>query len=366
MAGFRPVPRCVQCLDARRTERFADAEPAGDKMNVAVFSTKAYDREFLSAANEAARHELVFLESRLTPETCRLADGFPAVCAFVNDQLDASVLLPLSREGVQLIALRSAGFNHVDLPAAEQLGMTVARVPAYSPHGVAEHTVALMLALNRKIPRAYNRVRDGNFSLDGLLGFDFKGRTVGVIGTGKIGAAVAKIMAGFDCRVLAYDVARNPDVEALGGRYVTTDELFSQSDIVTLHCPLVPATYHIINEESLARMKRGVMLINTSRGALLDTRAAVRALKSGKVGYLGLDVYEEEAGLFFEDLSTRVIQDDVFSRMLTFPNVIITGHQAFFTRNALEAIARETLENISAFERQQRPPGLITAELVRA
>lgn len=335
-------------------------------MKVAVFSTKSYDRDFLSAANRETEHELVFLEPRLTPQTCRLADGFPAICAFVNDQLDASVLLPLSRQGTELIALRSAGFNHVDLPAAEQLGMTVTRVPAYSPHGVAEHTVALMLALNRKIPRAYNRVREGNFALDGLLGFDFHGRTVGIIGTGKIGAVVAKIMAGFECRILVYDVARNPDVEALGAKYVSTEELFAQSDIITLHCPLVPATHHLINEEAIARMKRGVMLINTSRGALVDTQAVVRALKSGKIGYLGLDVYEEEADLFFEDLSTRVIQDDVFSRMLTFPNVIITGHQAFFTRNALEAIARETLENITAFEQGRRPPGLITAELVRA
>ena len=335
-------------------------------MKVAVFSTKSYDREFLSAANHETDHELVFFEPRLTPQTCRLADGFPAVCPFVNDQLDASVLLPLSRQGTELIALRSAGFNHVDLQAAEQLGMTVTRVPAYSPHGVAEHTVALMLALNRKIPRAYNRVREGNFALDGLLGFDFYGRTVGIIGTGKIGAVVAKIMTGFECRVLAYDVASNPDVEALGAKYVSTEELFAQSDIITLHCPLVPATYHIIDEEAIARMKRGVMLINTSRGALVDTRAVVRGLKSGKIGYLGLDVYEEEADLFFEDLSTRVIQDDVFSRMLTFPNVIITGHQAFFTRTALEAIARETLENVTAFEQGRRPPGLITAELVRA
>ncbi|NUQ63367.1 MAG: 2-hydroxyacid dehydrogenase [Pirellulales bacterium] len=335
-------------------------------MKVAVFSTKPYDREFLAAANATAGHELVFFEPRLTPQTCRLVDDFPAVCAFVNDQLDASVLLPLSRQGVKLIALRSAGFNHVDLQAAEQLGMTVTRVPAYSPHGVAEHTVALMLALNRKIPRAYNRVREGNFALDGLLGFDFCGRTVGIIGTGKIGAVVARILAGFGCRVLAYDVGANPDVEAIGGKYVSTEELFAQSDIITLHCPLVPATYHVVNEEAIARMKRGVMLINTSRGALIDTQAVVRALKSGKIGYLGLDVYEEEAGLFFEDLSTRVIQDDVFSRMLTFPNVIITGHQAFFTRNALEAIAQETLANITAHERVQRPPGLITSEVVRA
>lgn len=335
-------------------------------MKVAVFSTKPYDREFLLAANEEANHELMFYESRLTPETARLADGYPAVCAFVNDQLDAQVLLMLSRMNVELIALRSAGFNHVDLPAAEQLGFTVTRVPAYSPEAVAEHTVALILALARKLHRAYSRVRDGNFSLDGLLGFDIHGRTVGIIGTGKIGAAVAQIMKGFGCELLAHDVHHNPTVEALGGRYVSRMELFENSDIITLHCPLVPATYHIIDEESLARMKRGVMLINTSRGALVDTRSVIRALKSGKVGALGLDVYEEEADLFFEDLSNRVIQDDVFSRILTFPNVLITGHQAFFTRNAMEAIGRETIRNITAYERDERPAGLLTAEMVRA
>jgi D-lactate dehydrogenase len=335
-------------------------------MKVAVFSTKPYDREFFTAANEQTGHELVFFEPRLTPQTYRLADGFGAICVFVNDQLDATVLLPTSLQGVELIALRCAGFNHVDLAAAEQLGMTVTRVPAYSPHGVAEHSVALMLALNRKIPKAYNRIREGNFALDGLLGFDFYQKTVGVVGTGKIGAVVARIMAGFGCRVLAYDVIHNPEAVAAGAEYVSTEELFAKSDIITLHCPLVPETYHLINEESLARMKRGVMLINTSRGALIDTRSVIRALKSGKIGYLGLDVYEEEADLFFQDLSTRVIQDDVFSRMLTFPNVIITGHQAFFTRSALEAIAQETLANITAFERGERPPGLITAELVRA
>jgi D-lactate dehydrogenase len=335
-------------------------------LKVAVFSTKPYDREFFSAANKAAGHELVFFEARLTPQTIRLAEGFPAVCAFVNDQLDAGVLLSLSRQGTKLIALRSAGFNHVDLTAAAQLGLTVTRVPAYSPHAVAEHTVALILALSRKLHKAYIHVREGNFALDGLLGLDLQGRTVGIIGTGKIGTIVAQILTGFGCKVLAYDVAVNPAIEALGGRYVSTEELFSQSDIITLHCPLVPQTYHLINEEALARMKRGVMLLNTSRGAMIDSKAVVRALKSGKIGMLGLDVYEEEADLFFEDLSNRVIQDDVFSRMLTFPNVIITGHQAFFTRNAMEAIARETLANVTAFERGQPPPGLLRPEQVMA
>jgi len=335
-------------------------------MRVAVFSTKPYDRQFLSAANEESNHELTFYEPRLTPQTARLAEGFPAISAFVNDQLDAQVLLQLSRMNVELIALRSAGFNHVDLPAAEQLGFTVTRVPAYSPEAVAEHSVALILALARKLHRAYPRVREGNFSLEGLLGFDLHGRTVGVVGTGKIGVVVARIMKGFGCELLAHDVAENPAALDLGVRYVSPTELFERSDIITLHCPLVPDTYHIINEESLARMKRGAMLINTSRGALIDTRAVIRALKSGRVGALGLDVYEEEADLFFEDLSNRVIQDDVFSRMLTFPNVIVTGHQAFFTQRAVEAIAQQTIANITAFERGERPPGLLTAEMVRA
>ncbi len=327
-------------------------------MKVAVFSSKPYDREFLLAANQGVGHELVFFEPRLTRETAPLAAGFDVVCAFVNDELDAGVLLTLHRLGVRLVALRCAGFNQVDLKAANQLGITVARVPAYSPHAVAEHTVGLILALARKINKAYNRVREGNFALDGLLGMELSGRTVGVIGTGKIGAIVAQILRGFGCEILTHDIAVNPEVAKLA-RYVSLAELFGGSDIITLHCPLVPETRHLINEESLALMKRGVMLINTSRGALIDTEAVIRALKTGKIGLLGLDVYEEEADLFFEDLSTQVIQDDVFARMLTFPNVLITAHQAFFTRQALEAIARETLANITAFERGLPPPGLV-------
>jgi D-lactate dehydrogenase len=335
-------------------------------MRVAIFSTKSYDRPFFLAANESARHEMVFFEPRLTAATCPLAQGFPAVCVFVHDQLDAGVLLTLSRLGTRLIALRCAGFNQVDLEAAQQLGLTVTRVPAYSPHAVAEHTVALLLALNRKLHKAYNRVREGNFALDGLLGFELCRQTAGVVGTGKIGTLVAKILLGFGCQVLAYDIVENPSLLAAGIRYVPLDELLSQSDIVTLHCPLQPDTHHMINDESLAHMKRGVVIINTSRGALLDTEAAVRGLKSGKIGSLGLDVYEEEGDLFFEDLSNQVIQDDVFSRMLTFPNVIITGHQAFFTQPAMEAIARETLANITAFEKGEPPPGLLALALARA
>jgi len=273
------------------------------------------------------------------------------VCVFVNDQLGAPVLAELARQGTRVIALRCAGFNNVDLAAARDLGITVVRVPAYSPYAVAEHTVGLMLTLNRKIHRAYARVREGNFALQGLLGFDLHGRTVGVVGTGQIGAIVARIMRGFGCEVLAYDPYRSPECEALGARYVELPELFRSSDIITLHCPLTPQTYHLINAEALEQMKDGVMLINTGRGALVDTQAVTEALKSGKIGYLGLDVYEEEAALFFEDRSDRVIQDDVFTRLLTFPNVIITGHQAFFTGEALTNIAETTLSNVTAFER---------------
>ncbi len=337
---------------------------ANRKMKIAFFSAKPYDREFFERANEKAGHELVFFESRLTPQTCLLADGFPAVCAFVNDQLDAQTLLALYGQGTKLIALRCAGFNHVDLRSAKSIGLTVTRVPAYSPHAVAEHTVALILAIARRLHKAYIRVREGNFALEGLLGIELYRKTAGIVGTGKIGAIVAKILSGFGCEILCYDVAKNPEVEALGAKYVPLNELFERSDVISLHCPLMPDTFHIIGDEALARMKSGVLLVNTSRGKLIDTQAAIRALKSGKLGALGLDVYEEESDLFFEDLSDRVIQDDTFSRMLTFPNVIITGHQAFFTTNALEAIAEETLANVTAFEKGEIPPGLISDEKV--
>ncbi len=319
-------------------------------MRLALFSPKAYDRASFEAANRKHGHEISFLEPRLTVETAALARGFPAVCVFVNDCVDGAVLQRLAEGGTRLVVLRCAGFNNVDLPAARRLGVTVARVPAYSPHAVAEHTVGLMLTLNRKLHRAYNRVREGNFALDGLLGFDLHGRIVGVVGTGKIGILVARIMRGFGCRVLAHDPYPNPEIAAMGGEYLSLDRLFAESDIVTLHCPLTPESRHLVNAAVLRRMKRGVMLINTSRGGLVDTRAVIAALKSGQVGYLGLDVYEEEADLFFEDLSHAPIQDDVFTRLLTFPNVVITGHQAFFTREALESIAETTLANVTAFE----------------
>jgi D-lactate dehydrogenase len=320
-------------------------------MHVAVFSTKPYDEEFLRRANERAGHDLVFLEPRLTPATVPLASGAEAVCAFVNDDLGAPVLEGLRAGGVRLVALRSAGFNHVDVTAAARLDLTVVRVPGYSPHAVAEHCVGLILALNRKIHRAHNRVRENNFALSGLLGFDLHGKVVGVVGTGRIGTAFARIMTGFGCRVVATDPYPNEECVAMGVRYLGIDELLGTSDVVALHCPLTPETFHLIDEERLALAKDGMMLINTSRGALVDTAAVIAALKSGRLGHLGLDVYEEEADLFFEDLSDKVLRDDVFSRLLTFPNVLVTGHQAFFTEEALVNIADTTIANISAFER---------------
>lgn len=321
-------------------------------MKVAVFSTKKYDREFLEAANHA-RHELIFLEPRLSTETASLADGSEAICVFVNDRVDAAVVAKLAKSGIRLIALRCAGYNNVDLKSLADHGLTLVRVPGYSPYAVAEHTVGLMLALNRKLHRAYNRVREGNFALDGLLGFDLNGRTAGVIGTGKIGSVVAKILVGFGCRVFAFDPIENDKCRQIGVRYSALDELLARSDIVTLHCPLTPANQHMINAAAIAKMKTGVMLVNTSRGALIDTAEVIAALKSGKIGYLGLDVYEEEEEIFFEDRSGLILSDDVFARLLTFPNVIITGHQAFFTRDALENIAVVTIKNITDFEEER-------------
>lgn len=323
-------------------------------MKIAVFSTKPYDAKYLGLA-AAGAHELVFLEARLTPDSAPLAAGCDGVCAFVNDDLGKDVITLLAEGGVRLIALRSAGFNHVDLATAASCGIAVGRVPAYSPHAVAEHAVAMLLTLNRKTHRAYNRVREGNFALDGLLGFDLNGKTVGIIGTGQIGAVVARILSGFGCHLLAHDPYENPDCIALGARYVPLDELFAASDVITLQCPLTPRTHHLIDTRAIAQMKRGVMLINTSRGAVVDTRALIRGLKSGAVGSVALDVYEEEGDLFFEDLSASFIPDDVFARLLTFPNVLITGHQAFFTEEALTAIAETTIANVAAFELSGAP-----------
>jgi D-lactate dehydrogenase len=318
-------------------------------MRTAVFSTKSYDRQYLAPAAQQAGHELVYFQPRLSAETAVLARGFPAVCTFVNDSLTKNVLQLLSEGGTKFVALRCAGYNQVDLDAAAEVGIRVARVPAYSPHAVAEHAIGMMLALNRKYHKAFNRVREGNFSLEGLLGFDMHGKTAGVVGTGKIGAIVAQLLACFGCEVLLYDVVHDQRLAEIG-RYVTMPELFAKSDIVSLHCPLTPQTQHLVCRESIEQMKPGVMLINTSRGALVDTQAVIFGLKSGQIGYLGLDVYEEEADLFFENLSELVIRDDVFMRLLTFPNVLITSHQAFFTQTALEQIAQTTMANLTATE----------------
>ncbi|MEL7557961.1 2-hydroxyacid dehydrogenase [Stutzerimonas chloritidismutans] len=332
-------------------------------MRIAVFSTKPYDRIFLDQANQAHQHQLVYLDARLTAETATLASEFSGICAFVNDKLDREVLQLLHANGTRLIALRSAGFNNVDLAEAERLGMTVARVPAYSPHAVAEHAVALILSLNRMTFRAYNRIREGNFSLDGLLGFDLYGKTVGVIGTGKIGLIFADIMHGFGCRVLAHDPFPSADAKAFV-RYVPLEQLFEKADIISLHCPLTPETHHLIDDAAIAQMKQGVMLVNTGRGRVVDTHAVIDGLKSGKIGRLGLDVYEEEENLFFQDLSQRVISDDQFMRLTTFPNVLITGHQAFFTAEALTNIAETTLANISAFEQGSGTLNRVTVDKV--
>lgn len=318
-------------------------------MRIAVFSAKPYDHTFISRANAAEHHVFNFFDVRLTIDTAPLAKGFEGVCVFVNDCLDASVLQQLYEGGTRLVALRSAGFNHVDLAVAEQLGMTVVRVPAYSPHAVAEHAVALVLSLNRMTYRAYNRIREGNFSLDGLLGFDLHGKTVGIIGTGQIGLIFADIMHGFGCRIMANDPFPNPDANSFI-EYVPLATLFSSADIISLHCPLTPETHHLIDANAINQMKDGVMIINTGRGRVVDTQAVIAGLKSGKIGRLGLDVYEEEEQLFFEDLSQGVIDDDQFMRLTTFHNVLITGHQAFFTTEALTNIAETTLANIDAFE----------------
>lgn len=332
-------------------------------MKVAVFGTKPYDREFLDAAN-GGRHLLRYLEPHLAHDTAALAGDATAVCTFVNDTLDRPALSALAAQGVKLVALRCAGFNQIDLAAARDLGMTVARVPGYSPHAVAEHATALILSLNRKIHRAWARVREGNFALEGLLGFNLEGRTVGIVGTGQIGLAMAGIMRGFGCEVLAFDPAPDAALTGLGGTYVDLDALLARSDIVTLHCPLTPATKHLIDASAIARMKHGAMLINTSRGAVIDTPAVIAGLKSGRIGHLGLDVYEEEGDLFFEDLSDQTIQDDVFARLLTFPNVLITGHQAFFTSDAMSAIAATTIANISSFENTGQPLHPVSVERI--
>jgi D-lactate dehydrogenase len=316
------------------------------QMRTAIFSTKNYERMMLNELNAGHGHELVYFETLLEPDTASLAAGFPAVSVFVNDSVDAHALRRLATGGTKLVATRSAGFNHIDLEAAKDLGVRVVRVTHYSPNSVAEFAVGLLLALNRKIHRAYNRTREGNFELDGLMGFDLVGRTVAVIGTGKIGTIFARIMIGFGCTVLGFDVHRSPEFERIGGRYVEAEGV-EEADIISLHCPLTPDTYHIVNARALARVKRGAVLINTSRGGLVDTEAAIEALKTGQLGGMAIDVYEQEANLFFKDLSSTVIPDDVIQRLVSFPNVILTGHQAFFTREAVGTILETTLASIS-------------------
>jgi D-lactate dehydrogenase len=321
-------------------------------MTVAVFDTHRFDRAALEKSNATIGHDLRFFDTRLEQKTARLAAESGAICAFVNDVLDRPTLTALQELGVRLIALRSAGYNHVDLLAARELGLTVTRVPAYSPYAVAEHAVALLLALNRKLHRAYNRVRESNFSLDGLVGFDLHGKTVGIVGTGKIGAVFATIMAGFGCRLLAYDPFPRADLPVT---YVDAARLLAESDVISLHVPLLPETFHFLNAGTISQLKPGAFIINTSRGALIEAQALIDALKSGHIGGAALDVYEEEGGIFFHDLSGEVLQDDVLARLISLPNVLITSHQAFLTHEALANIAQTTLETISAFERGAVP-----------
>lgn len=320
-------------------------------MKVAVFSAHKFEKDYLLEAAKG-RHELSMFEPSLTATTAALANGYEAVCIFVNDDASAEVLQKLSSNGVKYLALRSAGFNHVDLKTAGKLGIKVARVPDYSPYAVAEHTVALMLALNRKLLKAHNRIRDLNFSLDGLTGFDLNGKTVGIIGTGKIGKLVAQIMRGFNCKVLVFDIYQDTSwATDTGVVYQDLDYVCEHSDIISLHTPLNEHTQYIINRERINKMKKNVMIINTSRGGLINTKDIILGLKDGQIGYLGLDVYEEEKGLFFEDHSNDILQDDVIARLMTFPNVLITSHQAFLTDTALQNIAETTMGNLTCFEK---------------
>ncbi len=333
-------------------------------MKVAFFSSKSYDQQFFNEANERYNQELLFLEPSLTEQTKSLAYNYPAICVFVNDHLDADIIESLSAHGLKVIALRCAGFNNVDIETAVKHNIKIVRVPAYSPHAVAEHAVALILTLNRKTHKAYNRVREHNFSLERLTGFDLYGKTVGVVGTGKIGSVFCQIMQGFGCNILAYDKYPSNELASKHVDYVSIEELLSESDIISLHCPLTPDTYHMINKQSIAKMKQGVMLINTSRGSLIDTQSAVEALRTGKIGYLGIDVYEQEDALFFKDLSEMVIRDELIMRLMGYPNVLITAHQAFFTANALRQIAGTTLKNIIDFEAQRPLANEVTLQML--
>ena len=331
-------------------------------MKVAVFSTKSYDREYFERFNNTENHQLTYFEAPLHKNTVNLTLGFGAVCVFVNDKIDKDTIEGLSKNNIKAIALRCSGFNNVNLEVASENNIRVFRVPAYSPQAVAEHAVALILTLNRKTHKAYNRIREGNFSLEKLTGFNLHGRTIGVIGTGRIGALFCEIMLGFGCKVLAYDFTESDHLKHIGVSYKPFDFLLENADIISLHCPLTPETQHLINKESFGKMKKGVMLINTSRGALINTKDAIEALKTEKLGFLGIDVYEQEEKLFFRDLSESIIQDEVIARLMTFPNVLITSHQGFFTREALEQIALTTLQNLSDFENDISTPNEIILE----
>lgn len=318
-------------------------------MKVALFSAKSYDKEFFDQFNDSA-HLFTYFDAPLNKDTAKLCDGFDAVCVFVNDKMDKKTITLLAQYGVKLIVLRCAGFNNVNLITAKEQQIKVFRVPAYSPNAIAEHAVALILTLNRKTHKAYNRIRENNFSLKKLTGFNLNGKTIGVIGTGKIGVEFCKIMLGFGCNVLAYDIFENEDLKKRGVVYHTFEEILKVADIISLHCPLNPETQHLIDGEAFKKMKNGVMIINTSRGAVIDTKQAIKALKSGKLGYLGIDVYEQEEHLFFKDLSESIIKDDVIARLMSFPNVLLTAHQGFFTNEALEQIVKITIQNITDFE----------------
>ena len=325
-------------------------------MKTIFFSTKPYDKTFFNHHNGSYKLPLEFLETHLGPHIVNAVDeGTFAVCVFVNDRLTREVIDVLATKGVKVIALRCAGFNNVDLEAARAHGIRVCRVPAYSPEAVAEHAVAMLLTLNRKTHKAYNRVREQNFSLNGLLGFNLHGKTVGVIGTGKIGKAFCKIMLGFGCKVLAYDIVRDETLEAAGVVYSDFEMLLQGADILSLHCPLTPENRYLINEKNLQLMKPGITIINTSRGALINTNDVIHALKTGHIAYLGIDVYEQEEKLFFKDLSGSIIEDDTIQRLMSFPNVLVTGHQAFFTNEALDEIAATTLDSIAMLSRGEEP-----------
>ncbi|HEV7332636.1 MAG TPA: 2-hydroxyacid dehydrogenase [Flavisolibacter sp.] len=330
-------------------------------MKIAFFSSQPYDKQFFTAHNDAHDFSLQFFDVALSQQTVGLAKNADAVCVFVNDKVDAEVISQLKQAGVKIIALRCAGFNNVDLAAAREAGLHVCRVPAYSPEAVAEHAAALILALNRKIHKAYNRVREQNFALQGLIGFDLFGKTVGVVGTGKIGQAFCRIMRGFGCRVLAFDVVANKEMEAIGVTYLPLLAIFQQADIISLHTPLNDQTLHMINSTTVPFLKQGVMLINTSRGALIDTPAVIDALKSGQIGSLGIDVYEQEEHLFFHDRSGDIIEDDTIQRLMSFPNVLVTAHQAFFTKEALDQIAETTFFHLTKLEEgvTEGLPGLL-------